>query len=504
MKINTTLDCDLVAVESSDQLALMVELVAPTPTVDPDAARTPATLQIVLDRSGSMTGDRLEGAKQALLALVDRLDPHDNLGIVAFDDTVTIVVSAGPLADKPSVKLAIAGITDGGSTDLSAGYLRGLQEARRVAGPAGATLLLISDGHANAGVTDPLQLGKVAIEAQQHRITSSTLGFGLGYDEALLSALAQGGGGTELFAEEADTAVALIAGEVDGLLQQVAQATSLRVRWTPHVSAAKVLNDVPTAALPDGFVLELGSFWAGETRRLVLTLDIPGIAALGLEQVATLELTHVTLPDLVQHTHALPIMVNVVPGDQGAGRIPNAEVRSEALFQRTQQVKRDSSRLLREGRLPEAQALLLRASRELDAGIMAAPPAMAGELRAEKDALTSLADEARHDTSRAAKTMSMQSASRSRTRGRQQRGAALRLTNRLNGAQLLLEEWELVRLTRLAPGADKLRAMVGAGWSVAACAYVAAQLPTDHPLRDFFLEAAAGPDDLGGLDVERP
>jgi len=75
-----------------------------------------------------------------------------------------------------------------GRTDLSAGYLRGLQEARRVAGPAGATLLILSDGHANAGVTDPDRLGGVAAQAKSAGVSTSTLGLGLGYDEALLDA----------------------------------------------------------------------------------------------------------------------------------------------------------------------------------------------------------------------------------------------------------------------------------------------------------------------------
>jgi len=160
MHLSTRLDCDLVAVESADELTLLVELTAPTPATT--TIRQPATLQVVLDRSGSMAGDRLEGAKAALIALVDRLDPADNLGVVAFDNQVQIVVPAGPLTNKAAVKQAIAEVDAGGSTDLSAGYLRGLQEARRVCGPGGAALLLVSDGHANAGVVDPVALGKVA------------------------------------------------------------------------------------------------------------------------------------------------------------------------------------------------------------------------------------------------------------------------------------------------------------------------------------------------------
>lgn len=226
MRISAHLDMDVIAVETDDQLSVLVEMTAP-PAPARETARPASTLEVVLDRSGSMSGDRLNGAKTALIGLIDKLDPTDNFGLVVFDDRVEVVVPAGPLRDKSGVKAAISWVEARGSTDLSSGYLRGLQEVGRIAGQAGATVLLISDGHANAGVTDPQTLGGVAAKAQGDNITTSTLGYGLGYDEKIMSAIARGGSGNELFAEEPDTAGALIAGEVDGLLSQSAQAASL-------------------------------------------------------------------------------------------------------------------------------------------------------------------------------------------------------------------------------------------------------------------------------------
>lgn len=498
MHLSTQLDCDLVAVESTDELTLLVEITAPTPPVSSE--RPAATLQIVLDRSGSMAGDRLDGAKDALLRLVDRLEPSDNLGIVAFDDQVQVVVAAGPLTDKAAVKQAIAALHPGGSTDLSAGYLRGLQEARRVASAAGATVLLISDGHANAGVTDPHQLGQVAKEASRDRITTSSLGFGLGYDEALLAALAQGGQGNELFAENADTAVALIGGEVDGLLEQVAQAASLTVLLTPHVTSATLLNDLPVAALADGVMVELGSFYGGETRRLVLRLAIPGIAALGLAQVATLSMTHVSLPDLVQHTATVPVHVNVVPGDQAAGRIPDPTVRSEALFQETQRRKKDASRMLSRGDAAGAAHLLRASADDLTQYAAMAPGAMADELLAEAATLGAMAEEASYDMSRASKSMSYDSARKSRQRGRTSRGRLVLRVVDDPSEVLELEEWQLTQLARHAPAARALFGLIGTVADPALCAEICGQLPSSGGLfPTFFRSAAAG----GGATVER-
>src|SRR5699024_5260299 len=111
----------------------------------------------------------------------------------------------------------------------SSGLLRGIQEARRAAGERGATLLLISDGHANTGVTDHDQLAEVARQGREHGVTTTTMGYGLGYDEALMEAVAAGGAGTPLFAWDPDTAHGLLAQEAEYLLAKSAQAVSLRV-----------------------------------------------------------------------------------------------------------------------------------------------------------------------------------------------------------------------------------------------------------------------------------
>jgi len=500
MKISTGMDLDVVALEQRDEFTLLVELTAPdTPS---EAERIPATLQVVLDRSGSMGGGRLGGARTALLSLVDRLEPTDNLGVVAFDDEATLVVPAGPLSDKAAVKAAIAAVHPGGRTDLSAGYLRGLQEARRVAGPAGATVLLISDGHANAGIVDSDRLGAVATGAHRHGVTTSTLGFGLGYDERLLAALARGGQGNELFAEEADTAGALIAGEVDGLLDHVAQAASLLIRTTSAVEAVAVLNQLPTTTVDGGLMAELGSFYAGETRKLVLTFAVPGIAALGLAQIATLDLTHVSLPDLVQHTASLPVHVNVVPGDQASGRIRDPAVRAEALYQRTQHAKRRSGELLGEGRTDEAVRLLHTSSAGLRAQAPVLPLGYSRELILEAQLMTDMAGEVHAGfASRAAKSSSYDATRKSRSRGRRATGELeLRWARDHDapGAAFRLEEWRLQRLARLAPTLTCLL-HPQAALDERDVDQLARLLDPTDPLRDFLAEAATH----GGATLRR-
>ncbi len=418
MHIKAHLDVDVIAVETEDEVSVLVELTAP-PAPVPSQARPTRTLQVVLDRSGSMSGERIDGAITALLALVDRLDPTDHFGLVSFNGTVELTVPAGLLTDKPDVKRAIAALYARGSTDLSTGYLRGIQESRRVAGAAGATLLLVSDGHANIGVVEPHALAGVAADARRHGVVTSTLGWGLGYDERVMSAIAQGGSGNELFAEESDTAVALIAGEVEGLLAQTAQASSVLIRLSEHVRHVRVVNELPVTSTTHGVLAELGSFYADETRKLLLSFTIPALAGLGLTDVATLEFTYVELPELKQHTITVPLHVNVIPGDQAAGRIPDPVVRSELIYQRVQQVKRRASNLLSSGNTDAALVEIRRAQADVRDALSGAVGPLAEDLAEEAQALEYLAEQTEYGSSaRAAKYSSMDSSHKSSKRGR--------------------------------------------------------------------------------------
>jgi Ca-activated chloride channel homolog len=418
MRVNAHLDFDLIAVEQDDQITLMLEVTAPPAA--PGDERAPSTVQVVLDRSGSMAGERLETALLALDRLVSRLDARDRFGLVAFDDTVDVVVPAGQLHDKHLVRRAIAAIDAGAMTNLSSGYARGVQEARRVATDTGATMLLLSDGMANVGVCEPEQLETLAAGARRHHITTTTLGLGLGYDEVLLSAIARGGAGSAHFAEEPDAAAAQIAGEIDGLLRQAVQAANLVIRPTGDVARVTLHNDLPATAIEDGLMVELGDLHHAEARRLVLTLAVPAMPALGLAKVADLQLSYVELPALTAHTIEIPVHVNVVPGDQAAGRIPNPVVTSELAFQQAQHGKRRAGEALRGGDANGAVRAYKESADRLDEALPAAPEEMRSDLAAEASLLREMADRvAWDDHGRLSKFGESDRAGKTRQRGRQ-------------------------------------------------------------------------------------
>ena len=361
MNVKALLDVDMVALEATDKVTLMLDLTAPA---NPKHASRPGqAVQVVLDRSGSMDGAPLEAAKGSLLKLIDRLAPQNSFGLVAFDDTALVIAPTRTMADHhmPSLRKAIREMRTGGSTDISAGYLMGLRELTRVQAVGGSTLLLISDGHANAGEKEPKFFTEVATKSATQKVTTSTIGLGTGYDETILEALSQGGGGAHRFAGSIDEAVGAIAAEVDDLLDKTIVNAVLRLTPTAAMTTApaiEILQRLPYWKDGETYVLQLGDLFSGENRRFVIDIEVPGIAALGLCKIADLTIEYLNLADRQEISVTLPVNVNVVPGDVAAGRVADPIVRAERLILDAQNSKALATDELLTGNIKEAATRL--------------------------------------------------------------------------------------------------------------------------------------------------
>src|SRR5205823_1171648 len=129
-------------------------------------------------------------------------------------------VGAAPIGE------ALATITPGGSTNLSGGWLKGLEQLRSAPADSARKVLLLTDGIANVGIIDRGALAALAGSAQADGIGTTTIGFGEDFDEDLLTAMADAGGGNAHWAETPDAAPGIFATEFDGLTRLVAQNVS--------------------------------------------------------------------------------------------------------------------------------------------------------------------------------------------------------------------------------------------------------------------------------------
>ena len=361
MRTKFILDTDMAAHQQDENLTLLVEIKAPLAAQQ--SSRPAQGVVLAIDNSGSMEGSPLDAAKSSALKLLSQLDKKDWFGLITFDDTARVVVPMRRMGDHdlPSVKQAIRNIEDGGSTDISAGYTMALRQARNCTAEAGTTVLLISDGHANTGQTDPHFFIDVASKAATEKISCSTIGLSNGYDEKILEAIAQGGGGGHRFASGVDEAIGAFAAEFNDLLEKV--AVNVVMKLTPTALAEghpsiEIIQRLPFWKDGNDYFVQLGDFYSGEERRFVMDLSIPGIAALGLCKVAEISIEYLDLQQKCEVQVVLPVHVNVVPADVAAGRVEDPIVRAERLILSAQAEKAIATQELQAGKTKEASARL--------------------------------------------------------------------------------------------------------------------------------------------------
>lgn len=118
-----------------------------------------ASLSLVVDRSGSMDGDKIAKTKAALRSFVMQLSPEDRVALVLFDHLVETTFPCQPIADKRALLRAIDAIEVRGSTDLNGGIIEGYRQQLRYFSPGYAhRVIVITDFLANTGVMDPAQI----------------------------------------------------------------------------------------------------------------------------------------------------------------------------------------------------------------------------------------------------------------------------------------------------------------------------------------------------------
>jgi Ca-activated chloride channel family protein len=437
--------------------------------------RPPLNLAVVLDRSGSMAAmGKLERAKEAASLLVRRLADDDVVSVVSYDDEVRTVAGRTPGARRQEVLGGIAGLHPGGTTNLSGGWLRGreLVAEEMVAGkkaaeePAETTtaaeaaageradetaaqeltdgavnrVLLLTDGLANVGITDPGRLRDLVASAAAKGVTTTTIGFGADYDERLLQALADAGGGSTYYIEEPDQAPAVFEAEIEGLMALAAQNVAVTVAPAAAVEHATVLHQYPRRQTDGGALrLELGDLYALEPKSLLVEFLIEdsaqgkGVApagqglatsrgeldaSQGATAVATFTIEgHVLLPNggVEKRTMTLPVRVS-----RGEAAVVNPEVRREMLLLEAARAREDAL----EDRARQAYEAGARKLRRV-AEKLAPYAASDDELRDEVDDLRDLAE--RFDVEQVSTADAKYMYQRAYSRGQSKRAAADRL-----------------------------------------------------------------------------
>ncbi len=279
MNVNIKAEHGTVKVGEKNSLGLMIELTAPVAQATEATQRTPKGVIFCIDKSGSMGGGRLDLVKKSVLDLLARLNREDYFGVVSFDSNVTIEVPVGKLADlnPDETRKAIQHISLGGNTNLERGYRHAIAEAAKLPEGIESTVILLSDGQANAGVADPAQLAQLAAAATEHLISTSTLGIGEGYDEKILDALSISGQGNHFAAVRLAEAVAGLEAEFDGLLARTMEDVKIAIKCEAGFGNSEwraVTASTGSNWEPGAIEAKLGNLASGESKNFVFEVNL--------------------------------------------------------------------------------------------------------------------------------------------------------------------------------------------------------------------------------------
>lgn len=261
-------DRDVVLKGSAQEVVIKIDLEAASKPKK--TKRTPLNLAVVLDRSGSMTGAKLEQAKQAATLLVDRLSSDDAFSMITYSDSSQVLVSARRVEDKSSLRRSISRIEASGSTALYAGVKSGASQLKEYLSDRRINrVILLSDGLANVGPSSTAELRRLGHELAADGIAVTTIGLGDDYNEDLMAGLAEASDANYYYVRDTEKLPQIFAKELGELMTIAAREVQIEVICPRGVKPIGFIGRSEKFA-DQRATVKLSHFTAGQNRNLFL------------------------------------------------------------------------------------------------------------------------------------------------------------------------------------------------------------------------------------------
>ncbi|MBP6011244.1 MAG: VWA domain-containing protein [Alphaproteobacteria bacterium] len=341
--------------------------------VDPGVTkeRPPLNLSLVLDRSGSMEDEgKIEYLRRAAKLAVDRLGPKDTLSIVEYDDQITLMWPARRVKNTGEVKRMIDGLDPRGSTNLTGGMLRGVDEAKKALdGPADedgtiTRVILMSDGLANTGITDRAEIARLVRGAKSDGIRISAMGLGRDYDEDLMQAVAENGGGRYYYIERPTQMARVFQEELGSLFETCARDVEIRFSGTAVIRKAEVVGYDDATGTKDT-KRGLDDVFEGEKRSVLLRLEVatPSSGHVDLGQVTV---NYKTAKGGEAKSFNQALAVDVTNDKAAVARARNKDASAQAALAESDRIQAEQVKLVQAGKHDEAKRNMAALAKDLE------------------------------------------------------------------------------------------------------------------------------------------
>jgi Ca-activated chloride channel family protein len=318
------------------------------------APRAPVALAVVIDHSGSMMGEKMRQADEAVVSLLARMRDDDWVSVVIYDDEAEVLSPLAPVASvRERLSAEVRGVVADGGTNIPAGLSLGV--ASLAAAPADHVrrLVLLSDGLDGSG--EPLASVEARVAAQaRESVVTSALGIGIDYDERFMSGVAESGRGNYAFLEREEMLSPFLARELDQASGTVADAVDVDLTLPEGLRFVEAHGAAATASA-GGLHVPIGSLFAGERRKVVLHFAAaPGSAGTAIETGA--RLSYRTMDHEVHTIGAIARVVRVET-DAEVASLRDDVIWSDAYATVVGARQDQALELWRQGRREEAQRL---------------------------------------------------------------------------------------------------------------------------------------------------
>lgn len=318
--------------------------------------RRPVDLSVVMDVSGSMSSrGKIDYAKRAAKHLASSMESSDVYSLVTFSDDASTVIPATSIRDVAVIHHAIDRIYEGGGTNLYSGMVKGSDEVKRgLNGENAGRIVILSDGMANVGITDPDSLTRFAAQMAGQGIAVSAIGLGLDYNEDLLARIADVGGGTYDFVDDPRQLESVFADELERSTSVVARSTKVELTLPPGVKGLEIIGwDAERTA--NGWIVDVGEIYAGDARKIVARVVVE---ATGTEMaVAGVTATYHDAVDDAPGLAIRAVSADVTRDAHIVEKSVDKEVAVEAARAYGNWYLDQSSRAYADGKIAEAQQL---------------------------------------------------------------------------------------------------------------------------------------------------
>lgn len=261
-----------VSSQSSTVLEVLVRILPAEVTID--FQRPTLNLGLVIDRSGSMASSRkIDYARQAASYAVQQLLATDRVSVTIFDDEIETIVPSQLAANKADIIRKIDSLEPRNTTNLHEGWVEGGQQVRKHLNPEWLNrVILLSDGLANQGQTNPDLIATDVQNLARQGISTSTMGLGDDFNEDLMEAMANSGDGNYYYIESPKQLPDIFQTELQGLMATTGNTVSLGIEPQAGVEVKEVLNNLETNSKGR---FKLPNLVAGNPIEVVVRLEVP-------------------------------------------------------------------------------------------------------------------------------------------------------------------------------------------------------------------------------------